>query len=572
MRLDKDKARDPFADVGRVERALMKFAPAWALNRHVNRQRLVASKRAYESIENSRLRRKRQDARSQDQINNVSVDRLRMQARYLDENHDLARSVLNTLVAQIIGTGLLTFPMVKDRFGNLLDDVNNTITKLWNDWSKRPEVTWENDLAKCQRLAVRGWFRDGETFAQKLSGKVTALDHGTEVPFSIEQLESDYCPVGLDDPATGVRQGVKKNAWGRPNTYFFYKQYPTEGALGSVLNGSFSPGFSVNLSSVKGVAAQNVAHLKHTDRIRQTRGTSIFASVFERLDDLKQYEESERVAARIGAAFAFAITKSIDSAPGTTSAEFREMDIVPGIMVDTLQPGEKVESLENKRPDNKITDFRANQLKAVAGGTNTGYSSIAKDYDGSYSSQRQELVEQARVTKLLRGEFISAWLQPIYVDFINAAFVAGLIDLRSADPLTIHDAEHVGLGTAHIEPKREADAQERQVQAGFKSKTQIILGNGDDPREVTRQIQTEREADNEKGLVFSSDAGSAANLTPAPEDKPEDEPEDEPTDGDDADNDDADRGVTYVEGRAYEGPGGKLYRFTRRKMVLIDAA
>ena len=572
MRLEKDSVRDPFADVGRIERAIMNFAPAWALTRHINKQRLVASKRAYESIENSRLRRKRQDARSADQINNISVDKLRLQARYLDENHDLGRSVLNTLVSQIVGTGLLTFPMVKDRSGNLLDDVNDMITKLWNDWSKRPEVTWENDLAKCQRLAVRGWFRDGETFVQKLGGNVTALDHGTAVPFSIEQLEADYCPVGLDDPSKGIRQGIKKNVWGRPNTYFFYKQYPTEGALGSVINGSFAPGFSVNLASVKGVIAQNVAHLKHTDRIRQTRGTSIFASVFSRLDDLKDYEESERVAARIGAAFAFAITKGIDSAPGTSSAEFREMDIVPGIVADSLQPGEKVESLENKRPDNKITDFRANQLKAVAGGTNTGYSSIAKDYDGSYSSQRQELVEQARVTQLLRGEFISAWLQPIYVDFINAAFVAGLIDLRSADPLTIHDAEHVGLGTAHIEPKREADAQERQILAGLKSKTQLILANGDDPREVTRQIDRERAEDNKLGLVFSSDAGSAANLAPAPEDKPDDEPEDEPADGDDADNDDADRGVTYVEGRAYEGPGGKLYRFTRRKMVLIDAA
>jgi lambda family phage portal protein len=463
--------------------------------------------------------------------------------------------------------------MVKNRQGKLLDDVNDTITKLWNDWSKRPEVTWENDLAKCQRLACRGWFRDGETFVQKLGGNVTALDHGTAVPFSIEQLEADYCPVGLDDPAKGIRQGIQKNAWGKANVYYFYKQYPTEGALGSVINGSFSPGFSVTLDSVKGVLAENVAHLKHTDRIRQTRGTSVFASVFTRLDDLKEYEESERVAARIGAAFAFAITKGIDSAPGTTSAEFREMDIVPGIIADSLQPGEKVESLENKRPDNKITDFRANQLKAVAGGTNSGYSSIAKDYDGSYSSQRQELVEQSRVTKLLRGEFISAWLQPIYADFINAAFAAGLIDLRSADPLTVHDAEHVGLGTAYIEPKREADAQERQVQAGFKSKTMVILENGDNPREVTRQIETEREADNEKGLVFSSDAGSAANLVPEPEDKPEDEPADgDDADGDDADGDGANRDIEYVEGRSYEGPGGKLYKFTRGEMVLIDAA
>lgn len=560
--LDKEQTRDPFASMGRMERAIAKVAPAWAVRRYANRQRLQAAARAYESIENTRLRRKRQDARSPDQIGSNSVDKLRLQARYLDENHDLARSVLNALVSQVVGTGLLTFPMIKDANGRLLDDVNDQVSKLWNDWSRRPEVTWEHDFAKCERLAVRGWLRDGETFAQMLSGNVPSLDHGTAVPFSIEQLEADYCPVGLNESAQGIRQGIKRNTWGRPNTYYFYKNYPTEGATDFSLNSVFNTAFNVTLQDVKGVIAPNVVHLKHVDRVRQTRGISIFSSVFTRLDDLKDYEESERVAARIGAAFAFAITKTIDAAPGTTSTNFREMDIAPGIIADTLAPGEKVESLKNERPDNKITDFRANQLKAIAGGTNAGYSSIAKSYDGSYSSQRQELVEQGRVTKLLRGEFVAAWRQPIYAGFINAAWVAGLIDLSGADLLTIHDAEHVGLGTPYIEPKRESEAQEKAVQAGFKSKTMVILENGDNPREVSRQIETERTADNEKGLVFSSDSGSAVNSMAGvgDDDSAGSENVDDDADGDDADDDEADR--AYEIGAVYRGSDGELFEYT----------
>ena len=575
MNLDKETVRDPLKSMGRLERIIAKVAPAWAVQRQFNKQKLIAATRAYESIEITRLRRKRQDARSADQINNVSVEKLRLQARYLDENHDLARSVLNALVSQIVGTGLLTFPMVKDASGNLMDAVNDTITKLWSDWSKRPEVTWQNDWAKVQRLACRGWLRDGETFAQLIIGDVANLDHGTAVPFSVEQLEADYCPVGLNDASKGIRQGIKRNAWGRPNTYFFFKDFPTE--VGDLsLNSIFNAGFAVTLENVKGVIAPNVVHLKHTDRIRQTRGVSIFSSVFARLDDLKDYEESERVAARIGAAFAFAITKTIDAAPGTTSTNFREMDIAPGIIADTLAPGEKVESLKNERPDNKITDFRANQLKAVAGGTNASYSEIAKDFDGSYSSQRQELVLQGRVTKLLRGEFVAAIVQPIYTAFVNAAFAQGLIDLRQADPLTIHDAEHVGLGTPYIEPKRESEANVSDVQAGFKSKTQVILSAGDNPREVSRQIEAERTADNEKGLVFSSDSGSAVNSAGGDESVPNGDGSDsveEPADDDSADDDSADRAAeNYVEGRTYEGPGGRLYKWTSGEMVLVDAA
>lgn len=562
MQLTKQEIPDPFAGMGRIEKALSSIAPQWALKRHYNRMRLAQARRAYESIEITRLRRQRQDARSADQINNVSVEKLRFQARYLDENHDLARSVLNTLVSHVIGTGLLSFPMVKNKSAELLEDINERLGILWQDWAAMPEVTQTEDWGKVQRLACRAWFRDGEVFAQLLRGTIPLLDHGTEVQFSIEQLEADLCPIGLNDGSQNIRQGVKKNAWGRPNTYYFYKTFPTEGVGDSIITGvSFQSQF-VSLDNVKGIIAQSVVHLKHTDRIRQTRGVPVFSSVFTRLDDLKDYEESERMAARIGAAFAFAIKKNVDFTDSGNSDpdRFREMDLAPGIIADSLQPGEEMVSLKNERPDNKITDFRANQLKAVAGGTNSGYSSIAKDYEGSYSSQRQELVEMARVYMQLRNEFIRAYVAPVWRAFVETARDQGLIDLRGADPLTIFDAEHVGLGTPYIEPQRETESAIKRVQAGFSSKAAIILETGGNPREVQRQIAREREKDNEDKLIFSSDFandsanapsgdiinGNANDVTP-------------PADDDTANAEDADR--SYVIGRTYNGPDG-LYKYT----------
>ncbi len=575
MRLDKEVRPDPLADLGRIEKFLTKLAPQWALKRKYNKIRLEQATRAYESIEITRLRRQRQDARSADQINNVSVEKLRYQARYLDENHDLARSVLNTLVSTVVGTGLLTFPMVKNQAGELMNDINERIETLWADWSKTPEVTQENDWAEVQRLAVRSWFRDGEVFAQMIRGTVPLLDHATEVQFSVEQLEADLCPVGLNED--GIRQGIKKNTWGRPNTYYFYKNFPTEGPGDSTLSGLTS-GFShVSLANVKGIIAPDVVHLKHADRIRQTRGVSIFASVFTRLDDLKDYEESERMAARIGAAFAFAITKTIDYA-GDDEADpnrFREMDLAPGIIADTLQPGEEITSLKNERPDNKITDFRANQLKAVAGGSNVSYSEIAKDFAGSYSSQRQELVTQARVTKQLRGYFVRTFVFPIYKAFIETTRDQGAIDFAGADPLTLFDAEHVGLGTPYIEPQRETESALKQVQAGFKSKTQIILETGNNPREVTKQIGREREEDNEDGLIFSSDFANDSGNVPSSDDAASGGKDDvTPKPGDAADDDtanaeNADR--KYVIGKTYDGPDG-LYKYTENGFKKVNVA
>ena len=574
MRLDKFELPDPFEGMGRIEKFIAKLAPQWALKRQYNKVRLSQTKRAYESIELTRLRRQRQDARSPDQINNVSVEKLRYQARYLDENHDLARSVLNTLVSQIVGTGLLTFPLVKNQTGDLMEDVNERIETLWGDWAKVPEVTQENDWARVQRLACRAWFRDGETFAQLLKGIVPLLDHGTEVFFSLEQIEADLCPVGLNDSSQGIRQGVKKNAWGRPNTYYFFKGYPTEGGGDGIITGLIGQSHFISLDNVKGVIAPNVVHLKHTDRVRQTRGVSLFASIFTRLDDLKDYEESERMAARIGAAFAFAITKSIDYAGDneTDPNRFREMDLAPGIIADSLQPGETIESLKNERPDNKVTEFRKNQLKAIAGGANAGYSSIAKDYEGSYSSQRQELVEMARVYKQLRGEFIRAFVAPIYKAFVETARDQGLVDLRGPDPLTVFDAEHVGLGTPYIEPQRETEASIKNVQAGFKSKAQVILETGNNPREITKQIGREREKDNEASLVFSSDFANDGGNVPSGDGVTSGNEDDvtPPAEDETADEETADR--TYELGKTYEGPGGELFRYTKQGFIKVNAA
>jgi lambda family phage portal protein len=293
---------------------------------------------------------------------------------------------------------------------------------------------------------------------------------------------------------------------------------------------------------------------------------SDFASIFTRLDDLKDYEESERMAARIGAAFAFAVTKNIDYVD-TDNADpdrFREMDLAPGIIADSLQPGESIESLKNERPDNKITDFRANQLKAVAGGVNAGYSSIAKDYEGSYSSQRQELVEMARVYQQLRNEFIRAFVAPIYQAFVETARDQGAIDLTGADPLTIFDAEHTGLGTPYIEPARETLSAISQVQAGFKSKAQVILEQGGNPRAVQSQIGREREKDNEDGLVFSSDFANDSGNVDSGDDTNSSNENDVDNDNDAADddstnNESADR---FVAGRKYSGPDGELYEYT----------
>ncbi|MFP1483285.1 phage portal protein [Escherichia coli] len=102
---------------------------------------------------------------------------LREQARYLDNNHDLVIGVFDKLEERVVGekrdycrairyyamgplpvTWLRTFAP---------DGVNGLFS---------PEVTGQFTRPMLERLMLRTWLRDGEVFAQMVSGRIKQPD------------------------------------------------------------------------------------------------------------------------------------------------------------------------------------------------------------------------------------------------------------------------------------------------------------------------------------------------------------------------------------------------------------
>ncbi len=482
--------------MNRIDKIIAHISPSWAESRIKTRLKL----RAYEAAKPSRLHKHHTDRGSGDASVGMAGEQLRIQARHLDENHDLARGVLNTLVNNIVGTGIRIEALAKDKKGESLTAFNNKLHQLFEDWMLRPEVTWEQHWNQLQRLAARSWLRDGEVLAQLLEGTSSTLDHGSRIPFSVELIECDLLPMDCNDEKKCIIQGVKKNQWGKPIGYYLYKQHPGD------------PNSSLQLKQdVKYVAADNILHLKLTDRIRQTRGVSIFASVLTRMDDIKEYEESERTAAKIAAAMCAFIRKSPDgplTSANLDSSGNRLMRMKPGMIFDNLLPGEDIDMIESNRPNTMLEQFRNSQLRAVAAGTSSGFSSIAKDYNGTYSSQRQELVEQSVHYAVLREHFVERFVRPIWQGFIRVSLLTDLIEIpRNIDMDTLLDADFRGPTMPWIDPLKEIHAEEKAVQAGFKSRSQVIRERGNNPATVNAQIKRERAEEESNDLVFTTNVG-----------------------------------------------------------------
>lgn len=497
-----------------LDRTIEIFSPESALRRETAR-RILQAQRAYEASQPSRLRKIKTDAGSGDTIMERAGESLRLQARYLDENHDLARGVLNCLVNNVVGRGITVEPQVKGADGELAKPINDQLIELWEEWTRFPEVTWELNWNHMLRLLARCWFRDGEVLVKHIEGTSNTINHGTLVPYSLELIEADYLPFDFSDQKKRIIHGVEKNAWRRPLAYYLYKEHPGD-------NHRF-----VIKQDTKRFPAEKIIHLKTVDRIAQTRGVSVFASVLTRMEDIKDYELSERLAAKVAASICAYIRKSLDgpvNALTTDDNGNRLMKMQPGMIFDNLLPGEEIGMIDSNRPNAMLEQFRNSQLRAVAAGTATSFSSIAKDYNGTYSAQRQELVEQSVNYAVMREYFIERCVRPIWERFVEMAVLSGKLEAPEAEinQLSLKKAGFQGPTMPWIDPQKEVTAEEKAVQAGFKSRSQVIRERGGNPQDVFEQIKQEREQENEAGISFSSSNG-ASRTQPKQEEPDNDE-------------------------------------------------
>ena len=412
-------------------------------------------------------------------LNEVGA-KLRQYARHLDQNHDLAHGALDRLTQFVVGpNGIGIEPQPRTKAGEVHADFAAQLLEAWRDWCQFPDVTWEHDWPSCQRLLCRSWLRDGESLVSLVRGFRPDLDHGTRVPLSIEMLEADFLPFHNTDlyGPNRILNSVELNGWNRPIAYWIFKQHP-----GGMLRTDYA---------LKQVPSDSILHLKLVDRIGQSRGVSLFASVLTRLNDLYEYETAERIAARIAASITGSLkvenpgiyTPATDDAP-------RDFNMQPGMILDNLRPGESLDIVSSNRPSAILEPFRNGQLRAAAAGIGISYSALSRDYNGTYSAQRQELVEQFDAYRILSNRFISLLVRPIWHEFVQLAISAGVVaQPRELDARTLNDATYQPPAIPWIDPSKEAIAQNNLLGNYLTSPQALIRARGGNPDEVLNNWQ-----------------------------------------------------------------------------------
>lgn len=465
-----------------AERWLSHLAPGWARDRMVARLQYQALAGVHEATRPGRNRKRAKDQGSGVRIAQQDAKALRDYARALDRDLDIVTNALNICEQNIVGSGIGVEPTPRLPGGKVERELASQLTDLWGDFWLRPEVTWSMDLGKAQRLICRTWLRDGEAPFQRLKGAVDYLDHGTDVPYSVELFEPDMIPLDYNDPERNIVQGMQTNAWGRVTGCYVYKRHP--GDLFSFRD------------DLKFIPADRMGRIAHVTRHPQYRGMSALASVIARLSDLKEYEDAERIAAKISASLTAYIKKGVpadyEAATATTlyrapdEPKTRDLALRPGLIIDDLLPGEDVGMIRSDRPNPNAITWRGGQLRAVAGGVRgLSYSSLAKDYNGTFSAQRQELVETWGGNALLTEEMVSQTVRVMYRDLVEVAVLAGKIRLPRGWQLRhLAAASYIRPAMPWIDPLKEALAFAEQEDRGWIAPQEVIRRRGARPADV----------------------------------------------------------------------------------------
>lgn len=426
---------------------------------------------------------------------------LRRRARAAVRNDPWAKSTIAKLVSNAIGTGIQPYPQHPDK------DICKALKELWNDWTLESDTEGRLDFYGQQALAARHIFLDGETLSQTV---IRGMDRGLSVPLQIKVLAPDLLPSEKNEGVPGggeIINGVEFDAIGDRTAYHLWRRHPGEYA-----------GTAVPQQLLR-VPANQIIHAFEVMEAGQVRGITSLATVLLRLKSLDNFDDAVLFRQEVANLFAGFIEKPeatgprldpLTGAPVTTGADgFTPIvALEPGTM-NELMPGEKVSFSEPPDAGANYPSFMRQQLMAAFASVGVPYEIASGDLRGVSDRVLRVVVNEFHrsIEQFQWTTFIQQWCRPVWAAWIDAIALSGALDLGDymRNRRLFQRVRWVPQGWPYFNPVQDIGAKTAQVRAGFKSRTSVLLEQGDDPDAVAQEIEEENAHADSRGLFFDSD-------------------------------------------------------------------
>lgn len=478
--------------MGWLTEALARISPAAALRRERARTAYDVMKRSYDGAAKSRrLKQWTPKNTSANAENRAAAATLRARSRDLVRNDAFARRGVNIMTECAVGGGIIPSPDTGD------DRLNAQILAAFEAWSEAADADEQHDFFGLQDLACQTIVESGDVLIRRRRRRA---DDGLEVPMQVQLMEPDHLDSSrLNNGGNDVVAGIELDRLNRRQAYWLYPTHPGDTTIRRL----------TRLSSVR-VPADQIGHAYAKRRPGQLIGVPWLATAMVDLRDLADYEQAELVRKKIEACFAAFVTTTDSGDPTLLGEEDSDDDgrlekLEPG-MIEYLEQGEDV-NFANPTPTSGYGEFTRTRLHRIATAMDMPYMLLTGDVSqANWSSYKAGIVPfKQMVRRFQKRTLIPMALRPMWRWFIDAAFVAGLIDRQD------YSVRWTLPGFEPIDRLKEAMADQAEARIGKKAMPSIIREAGGDPDKTVDEYAKWYELTDEKAFVFDSDPRKVSN-------------------------------------------------------------
>lgn len=473
---------------------------------------------------------------------NYELPTLRARTRDLARNAPLAAGAINTLVTNVVGTGISLQPSPDGEALGLDDEAAQTWAdatlreyKLWAE-STACDVTRTQNIYGLQALVFRSALESGDVFSLLPS----VQRPGQPYRLALQIIEADrVCNPAFVQDTAQITAGIEADGYGAAVAYHICRQHP--GTLLRRQDVKWDRVTAYGNSSGR----RNVLHIFDRKRPGQTRGIPILAPVIEPLKQLQRYTDAELQAAVISGMFAVFVKMDPEAFQEMFDQDGKAAYLqssmgwdgtVNGSTLDgagkaiNLLPGESVESANPGRPNALFDPFVQAIVRQIGVALELPFEVLIKHFTASYSAARAALLDAWKLFRGRRDWLATNFCQPVYEAWLEEAIAIGRVSAPGffADPAIRRAwcaATWVGDGPGSIDPQKEVVAAKERIALGISTRAaESILHDGVDWRVKHKQLVEEEERRREDGLTVPPPAlPMPAAVDPEKDDKTEDD-------------------------------------------------
>ncbi len=411
-------------------------------------------------------------------------------ARDLERNSSHISGAINKICNNVVFTGINPQSKIISTKGLSKKRINKKIETDFKEWAEDLDVNFYD----MQELVLRHLWLDGEVLIHRFFDK--ALLAKGLCPFNIEILECDFLVSTMNRTRKNgneIKSGIEYNKRKKPVAYHLYNNHP-----GGV---SF---FDTYFYGTRRIPAKDIRHVFFRRRASQSRGVSWLASIIVEMRDFSEYQSSERIGARLAAAFGAFIESPYPEHQmqhPLLAEEGMTLDEIPKYFeagrIDVLPPGMEIKVAQYNRPGTSYEPFTKTSLKAASAGTNLSYENFSNDYEGAtYSSARQAILEERRGYRKMQVFLNRHFNNWIWQEWCLFAEMAGILKNKGKRiPVSWQNP-----GWSWIDPAKDAKGAKFELDMRINTRKRLAAERGYDWEEDMEDFEEEMKFLEEKGI------------------------------------------------------------------------